>query len=182
MKIKYKTKAVNFKKRKSRLAIRILRFFRENRNEDFENFGLLLNKYALLGMSKKTIRKLLQKIVGDAFVIRETTLDEAIKAEIIQGRTKFYYRAKVKDNPYHGNRGIIRKVPECINPIRVVTFTCECGEFFSKKTLIARGFINLAGRTCPKCKTTKLSASFRMNGKKIQKKLVEGIEKFVSTK
>jgi len=172
--IKYKTKAINYSKRKSKLAQKILDFFRERKDEDFESFGQLLDKYATIGMSKTSVCKVLQKIVEDAFVIKETTLDEAIKAEIVQKRTKFYYNARTTNNPLHGNRGIKRKSPQR-RTIRTVRFKCVCAHSFSERILIGKkGFINLVNRRCPNCLNTNiLSAIFIDSEKTVYKILPE---------
>ena len=185
---KYQSSKIDFFIRKSRLSPRIVACFKNNLGENFPHLGSILDKYAKIGMSRKVVQQTLQKLVGDHMTIKINTLDEAIKAEMAQGRTGFYFHAQQTGNPYHGNRGIERRrplVPEGQGPIRIVNFKCvNCKNSHSKKIFITtEGYIKLAKRACPVCNHVKtLKANFRFDSKTIHKAIICGKEEFVTPK
>jgi len=179
---KYKGK-IDYSTRRSKLSIKILKYFLEKRNEEFPCFGAILDKYCEIGMSKLYVKKVIEELTGGTISIRPNTLDEAIKVEMAKGRTNFYFHARTPNNPFHLNRGIKRKsVPMSGN--RNVQFVClACQHKFTNKIHVTNdGFIGLRKRTCPKCeKQSKLVACFHFKNKNVYKAVIDERERFVTS-
>jgi len=177
---KYKGK-IDYSTRKSFLSRRIINYFREIRHENFSCFGEILDKYCEIGMSKLYVKKAIEKLTGGTISIRSNTLDEAIKAEMAQNRTNFYFHARTKNNPFHLNRGIIRKTTHLST--NSVQFAClECQHQFTNEIHVTKkGFIGLRKRICPKCsRKSTLAASFVFQDKKVYKMIIDRKERFVT--
>jgi rubrerythrin len=177
---KYKGK-IDYSIRESRLSKRIINYFIEKRNEKFSCFGEILDKYCKVGMSKLYVKKIIEKLTCETIKIQPNTIDEAIKSEMAKGRTKFYFHARTKNNPFHLNRGLKRKY-KYLNYNQETNFVClECKYSFIKNIHITiDGFIGLRKRNCPKCgKKSTLVASFSFKNDTVYKAIIDKKEKFV---
>jgi hypothetical protein len=103
-----------FKNRQSALAKKVSSWFKSKRDENL-SFGAILDKYCEKGMSRRFVANLLMDMKGNDnsilrsfIIIKDTSLWEAWKSEIAQGRCTFEFKSKFKGNPYHGNRGLSR--------------------------------------------------------------------------
>jgi transcription elongation factor Elf1 len=180
---KYKGK-IDYSKRKSFLSRKIVNYFQEIRHEDFTCFGEILDKYCEIGMSKLYVKKVMEELTGGTIKIRPNTIDEAIKVEMAQNRTKFYFHARTKNNPFHLNRGLIRKTAGTTHlSTQSVQFAClECKHQFTNEIHVTKkGFIGLRKRICPKCsRQSTLAASFVFQDKKVYKMIIDRKERFVT--
>lgn len=188
---------VKWKNRKSRLAQRVSKWFKENRDEDL-SFGAILDKYVEEGMSRRYVANLLMNItgkddkrLGDEIKIKDTSLWEAWQAERAQGRCEFQFHSKFPGNFYHGNRNLPRK-KAVHRDLRMtgevqVEYACDhCTHTHSasaQTTGEPRFIIALKAHKCPGCgRFGTCVGKFEIDEETVHKAVVAGAERFVKSK
>ena len=175
--------------KKSKLALNISDWFKNNTDLGDISFGEILDKFCEIGMSRETVKKVLEDLTKEEIRIVESTLYYAIHFTIDNNDTKFRLDAKRRGNKFHGNRkemkgkrkggkNIKRKKEANIKGI----FCCkECGNSFIEN-IKDINVIGIRHKVCKKCKKRgKMIVDFVVKGKKMRKEmadsLISGIKK-----
>jgi hypothetical protein len=185
---------IDFNIRKSRLARNIEKWFAENRNEKL-SFGQILDKYCKIGMSRRYVSSLIEKMTNYEIPVKDTPLWEAWKAEYAQRRTNFIFHSKFTGNEFHGNKGQVRSKREKIEneeeikPIEITTnvvFICKkCGKKFMKNLILKSPYfiIGLKVQSCHHCKEYGTCiAKFQVDDEIKFKAIVDNQETFIEYK
>ena len=180
---------VDYSKRESRLAIRIVAWFKKHRNEDL-SFGAILDKYCEVGMAMKYVANLLMdmksldgSLMRKVIDIKATALREAWLSEKYHGRCEFVSYARFTGNPYHGNKGLIKKRTQ--NKSKEVVVEYVCTNCLNQKTSTVklvgkRNLIALKVHRCLKCgKFGSCTGTFKLKGKKVTKAIIDNREQFL---
>lgn len=174
--------------RKSRLAAKIIKWFKKNRKENL-SFGEILDKYCKHGMGRATVCVLLKQLTNNEINVKETALYEAWQASRAQEGCRFVFHSKWPGNPYHGNRGQTRtpiKKPTVELSLKKhpVHLSClECGAIYKKRlniTVAPDYFVGLKTIQCKECNEYGTSvAKFNLNKKTVFKGMIDNHEEFV---
>lgn len=181
----------NYANRESGLSKRISSWFKSKRDESL-SFGAILNKYCEHGMSRRFVAKFLMDMKGEdgstmgtVVSIKDTSLWEAWKSEVAQGRCSFVFKSKFKGNQFHGNRGKTRTLRTKHKHMAMLSikYTCQCGESITKISPVGRApryIMGLKAHQCPHCNQYETSTgTFGFDGIMYSKSIIENKETFL---
>ena len=181
-----------YNNRQSALAKRISSWFKSKRNENL-SFGAILDKYCEPGMSRRYVANFLMDMRGkdgstlrSVINIKDTSLWEAWKSELAQGRCEFIFYSKFTGNPYHGNKGLTRtlKVKHKDMARLPIKYHCDkCENTTTKLNPVSKApryLIALKGHMCPYCNQYGTSTgTFTLEGIVYKKTIEDDKEIFV---
>jgi len=133
------------KTEKSKLASSLYKWFNFYKNETFDNFGQVLNKYAKTGMTRDYLSQYFQKLTS--IPINPSTLYRAWKIEKKNGRTDFVFK--------NSKKGLFRKKSKKLKNTKNISLQClKCNHIIIKEYLISSLKLDLGLMfiRCPNCK------------------------------